>query len=257
MANLDRRATLFPRSKPAANRNLSKRSFTEIASHDKRSGKLRRLVPVRGLFKKAVEDPWKRYNRIFEYDQAGPGTLVHINNDSFEEFVVRSKAVNNKDCLEAIKECSHKNVVRLQEALYDNGNIFFIYEVMEVSLAHIFVTPLGRLKPYEVATFCADIMHGLDYLHNSLQLVHGEVNAENVLLSTNGAIKLANIGSSMLREPGQRSTQDDTWGVGKLILMCLEPGTFLKNCEDLEEDWNSDLIAFHKLTKIKPYSKMP
>lgn len=60
----------------------------------------------------------------------------------------------------------------------------------------------------------------------------------------------------MLREAGQRRTQDDTWGVGKLILMCLEPGTFLKNCEDLEEDWNSDLIAFHKLTKIKPVSEL-
>jgi serine/threonine protein kinase len=193
MANLERRATLFPRSKPAAHRNSSKRALTEIASHDKRSAKLRRLVPVRGLFRKAAEDPWKRYNRIFEYDQAGPGTLVHINNDSFEEFLVRSHTVDSKECLETIKDCSHKNVVRLQEALYDNKNIFFVYEVMEVSLAHIFVTPLGRLKPYEVAAFCADIMHGLDYIHSSLQLVHGDVSAENILLSTNGAIKLGEL----------------------------------------------------------------
>lgn len=194
MADLQRRETLFPRSKPAATRNVSKRALTEIvtetASHDKPSAKLRRLVPVRGQFKKAVEDPWKRYNRIFEFDQAGPGTLVHINNDSFEEFVVKSHAVDKKEKLAAVKDCSHKNVVRLQEALYDNGHIFFIYEVMDISLAHIFVTPLGRLKPYEVATFCAEVMHALDYLHSSFQLVHGNVSADNILLSTTGAIKL-------------------------------------------------------------------
>lgn len=188
MAHLHRRVTQFPRSKPAADRN-TKRSIADSLSREK-SAKLRRLVPVRGIFKKAVEDPWKRYRRVFEYDQAGPGMLVHINNDSFEEFVVRSHAVDSEECLSAIKDCSHKNIVRLQEALYDRGNIFFIYEVMDVSLAHIFVTPLGRLKPYEVATFCADILHGLDYLHGSLQLVHGDVSADNVLLSTNGAIKI-------------------------------------------------------------------
>jgi serine/threonine protein kinase len=192
MANLDRRATLFPRSKPAAHRNLTKRAFTDNASRDK-SAKLRRLVPVRGLFKKAVEDPWKRYKTVFEFDQAGLVMLAHLNNHSFEEFVIKSHTVDSETCLSAIKDCSHKNVVRLQEALYDNGNIFFIYEVMDVSLAHVFATPLGRLKPYEVAAFCTAIIHGLDYLHNSLKLVHGDVSADNVLLTTDGAIKIGKL----------------------------------------------------------------
>lgn len=60
----------------------------------------------------------------------------------------------------------------------------------------------------------------------------------------------------MLREAGQKSAQDDTWGVGKLIVMCLEPGTFLTKCEDLQENWNSDLIAFQKLTRTKSTTEL-
>lgn len=60
----------------------------------------------------------------------------------------------------------------------------------------------------------------------------------------------------MLRETGQKSALDDTWGVGKLILICLEPGSYLKQCEDLQEDWNSDLIAFQKATKTKSATEL-
>lgn len=60
----------------------------------------------------------------------------------------------------------------------------------------------------------------------------------------------------MLRGAGQKTAQDDTWGVGKLMLMCLEPGTFLKKCEDLKEEWNPDLIAFHTLTKTKSATEL-
>jgi hypothetical protein len=60
----------------------------------------------------------------------------------------------------------------------------------------------------------------------------------------------------MLQEVGQKSAQDDTREVGKLILMCLEPGTFLKKCDDLQEDWNPDLISFHTLTKTKSATEL-
>jgi serine/threonine protein kinase len=61
---------------------------------------------------------------------------------------------------------------------------------MEVLLAQVFTIPLGRLRPYEVAAFCFELLHGLDYIHNTLRLVHGNVNTNNILLATNGIVKI-------------------------------------------------------------------
>jgi serine/threonine protein kinase len=116
--------------------------------------------------RKEAEDPWKRYRKVFHFDQAGPGLLVHRNDDSFQEFIAKEIKVDSKDWLSGVREASHKNIVRLHEALYHDGALFLFYEVMEVSLAQVFATRLGRLRPYEVAAFCFELLHGLDYIQS-------------------------------------------------------------------------------------------
>jgi serine/threonine protein kinase len=202
MGDLDRRATVFPRSKPDYRIHTPpKRALTEQELDRKPNGgsaKLRRMAPIntdglsfsRKVFRKEAEDPWKRYRKVLQFDQAGPALLVHRNDDSFREFIVKEVKVHNKEWLSRVRDASHKNIVRLHEALYNDGAVFFFYEVMEVSLAQVFATPLGRLRHYEVAAFCFELLHGLDYIHNTLRLVHGNVNADNILLATNGIVKI-------------------------------------------------------------------
>jgi serine/threonine protein kinase len=180
----NRRATKFPRSGESLKRALS--------NDENRSTKLTRKIPViptvstpRG----AEEDPWKRYKSILKLHQAGSATLVHRNSSSFQEYILM-ETKGEKELLSKIQKASHKNIVGFYEALYDRGTLFFIYEVMEVSLAQVFATPQGCLRPYEVAAFSTEILQGLHYIHGELRIAHGNLSAENVLVSMKGDVKI-------------------------------------------------------------------
>lgn len=161
-------------------------------------------VPVRDLkplrrgripLRKEVSNPWDRYQEIFKMKQAGPGHFVHSKDDTFSEMIVKEVKVHSQTWLSRLSASSHKNIVHLREALYHNSAIYFVYEVLDVSLAQVFATPLGRLKAYEVAAFCYEILAGIEYIHNDLNVVHGDLSSEDVLLSTDGSIKIGMNGS--------------------------------------------------------------
>lgn len=155
-------------------------------------------VPVRDLkprgggapLRKEESNPWDQYQEIFKMKQAGPARFVHSKDDTFSEMIIKEKTVHSKAWLTKLSAISHKNIVPLREVLYHNSTIYFVYEVLDVSLAQVFATPLGRLEAYEVAAFCHEILEGIEHIHNSLRLVHGDINSENILLSTDGNLKI-------------------------------------------------------------------
>ena len=110
--------------------------------------------------------------------------------DTFSEMIIKEVKVSSQAWLSKLSAASHKNIAPLREALYHNSTIYFVYEVLDVSLAQVFATPLGQLKAYEVAAFCCEVLAGIKHIHNDLRLVHGDLNSENILLSTEGSIKI-------------------------------------------------------------------
>ncbi|KAE8156467.1 kinase-like protein [Aspergillus tamarii] len=255
--NNTRVVSMFPRSN-TGHPNTPKRPLASGEPSEQDTKRYQRLqkgpqaIPkkVSSLFTKEVRNPWERYQKVFKIDQAGPGYIAHAKNNTFEETIVKEVKAPNKDWLTKLTWTSNQNVVRLQEAMYNNGCIYLFYEVMDVSLSQAFATPLGRWKAYEVAAFSQELLNGLDYIHKSLRLVHGDMTANCVLLSVEGAVKIANIGTSMLQDFSLKTAQNDIHSVGRIIIECLEPSTFLENGDSLISDgWDPVLIRFLESTK--------
>jgi tRNA1(Val) A37 N6-methylase TrmN6 len=56
----------------------------------------------------------------------------------------------------------------------------------------------------------------------------------------------------MLQKSGSREVQEDLKDMGKIILECLEPATFLKQESSLKsKSWESDIVEFVESTKRK------
>ena len=197
-ARVRHRNTIFPRTEPSDRRVRLASRESDVSREGQ---KLRRMIPVRqsGVLSavsqplvtvariRKNENPWDRYRPYMKLQQAGPAKAAYLKDGSFDEMAVKEMKVPNKNLLSQIKSTGHKNIVKLHEAMYYEGSIYFFYEVMDVSLAQVFGTPLGRLLHFEVAAFCKEVLEGLDHIHTRLHTAHGDLNSSNILLSPGAA----------------------------------------------------------------------
>ena len=51
-------------------------------------------------------------------------------------------------------------------------------------------------------------------------------------------------------------SQTDIVGLGRIMIECLEPGTFIKQGEALENDWDAVLMDFQKSTNSMSASEL-
>ncbi|EGC41939.1 conserved hypothetical protein [Histoplasma capsulatum var. duboisii H88] len=240
------------------NDSVLKRRYPTSALKDNRP-KLQRMIPVIPqaapkvnievvrLFKDETA-PWDRYQFCTKLDQAGQGRTAYSKDGMFNEMLVKEVKVHGKEWLSRVKEINHKNIVALHEALYYQGSIYFFYKIMDVSLAQVFSTPLGTLRFHEVAAFSREILQGLSYIHD-LRISHGQLSSENVLLSAETAeIKIANFGTSMLKQ--EYEAQTDIRSVGTMITECLEPHMMLRHGDiPISETFPDNLREFQTRTR--------
>lgn len=188
----DNRVSVFPRPKNTTyrpKRHLADVDFVGQGTKES-AQKLQKYRPDALKFlSKTASNPWLRYRKTFRMNQAGIGWVVHSNDTTFREGIIK-EVKTTKSEMSKIMTTPHKNFVQLQEALYHDNMVFLVYELMDVSLAQIFGSPLGRLQLFEVAAFSYEILTGIEYIHRQLQIIHGDISSTSILLSVTGALKI-------------------------------------------------------------------
>ncbi|KAI9593788.1 kinase-like domain-containing protein [Syncephalis fuscata] len=103
------------------------------------------------------------------------------------------------------KKLAHKNVVHLYEVLDDSEHdtLFMVFEMcpggtlMEISLNQIRdPLPVDKARKY-----FGDLVLGIEYLHEN-DIVHRDIKPDNLLLSQEGELKIADLGVSEMFEHG-------------------------------------------------------
>lgn len=100
---------------------------------------------------------------------------------------------------------NHERVVQVYELGKDEETYYMVMEYVEgTDLRHLArqSVKLGNpLKPNEASFIIAEVLRGLDYIHkqkdekgHSLNIVHRDISPQNILLSQEGAIKIADFG---------------------------------------------------------------
>ena len=175
-------------------------------------------------------------NRFVRLDQIGRGSLGHVwrgrnlNVDRFVaiklldglEDVVRPSLVADVRRRFELAVRKHAQLVSpfVVQILDQNPSHTPPYVVMELATGGNLrdVLGQGRLEPAVAVRFFVQIAHGLGVAH-AQGLVHGDLKPENVLLDTEGNIKLSDFGFSRVIDAGEAASGRAYVGFGSLGYM--------------------------------------
>ena len=115
----------------------------------------------------------------------------------------------------------HKNIVEFIEAFEFNGNIYIVTELLSLSLAQLVVNRPGQIPENLISYICQEILKGLAFLHSNHR-IHRDIKSDNILLSLDGSIKIADLGFAvqLIKERNERTTTVGTpcWMAPELVL---------------------------------------
>lgn len=95
-----------------------------------------------------------------------------------------------------LKSSNHPSVVRLFDSFETNKHICFVMELCAGGDLLTFVRKRRKLKEDMAKYFFKQIIEGLAYIHHSKLIVHRDIKLDNILLDSNGKIKICDFGVS-------------------------------------------------------------
>jgi hypothetical protein len=109
-----------------------------------------------------------------------------------------------------VARLSHPNLVRLLDRGEDPEGPYLVMELVEGENLKSRIRREGALEPDEAARICARVGEALAYAH-AQGVVHRDIKAQNVLLTRDGQVKLADFGIARLieGEDGEGLTKTD------------------------------------------------
>lgn len=95
------------------------------------------------------------------------------------------------------KKFKHPNVVCFIDAFFDETPEKVLKIVLEFMDGGALTTILDRTKldEPEIAAISYEVLKGLDFLHDR-NIIHRDIKSDNILLDTNGSVKIADLGYS-------------------------------------------------------------
>jgi len=214
-----------------------------------------------------------QYELVREIAQGGMGTVYEARQSGVQHFhktvaikTISEEYATNKDFTDMfigeaklVADLIHENIVQVyQLGEYDNG----LYIAMEYIDGHNlgdFIDShilMGQFPPVEIAAFIISrICRALEYAHNkrghdkqSLNVVHRDVSPKNVMITTEGVVKLGDFGIAKARN--LLKSQEGEVLMGKAQYMSPEQANFKET--DRRSDIFSLGVVFYELLTHHP-----
>lgn len=109
--------------------------------------------------------------------------------------------------IKLLQSLRHENVVELKEVMVEKNDCFMVFEYLSHDLTGLLNHPTFKLNPAQKKDLARQMFAGLDYLHRR-GVLHRDIKAANILVSSSGQLKLADFG--LARFYAKRKTLDYT-----------------------------------------------
>lgn len=133
------------------------------------------------------------YGVVYKAKDRRDGTYVALKKIRFDsdEEGVPSTAIRE---ISLLKELDHENVVGLKEIVYHDGKLYLVFEYLNQDLKRYMETaPPSGMSPRHVRSFLEQMVKGVKFCH-SHRILHRDLKPQNLLISLDGTLKLADFG---------------------------------------------------------------
>ncbi|KAL2207995.1 Pkinase-domain-containing protein [Sarocladium strictum] len=95
--------------------------------------------------------------------------------------------------IKLLQSLRHTNIVNLQEVMVEKNDCFMVFEYLSHDLTGLLNHPTFKLNPAQKKHLAKQMFEGLDYLHTR-GVLHRDIKAANILVSSDGILKIADFG---------------------------------------------------------------
>ncbi|CAM9396076.1 unnamed protein product [Chrysoparadoxa australica] len=92
-----------------------------------------------------------------------------------------------------LRELQHPNIVELKDCVQNEGKLYLIFEFVDRDLKKYVESCSGMLDPMLVKSYLYQICRGLEFCH-ARGVMHRDLKPQNLLVSRDGKLKLADFG---------------------------------------------------------------
>lgn len=211
----------------------------------------------------STDDPNLRYKKMVKIGEGSFGTVfVAVDKESKQRVAIKKMAITKKNRqhlemeMEVHKLCSgHPNVVPILEAfLVQNAKIYEVWVVLQFLEYGALTETLTQLnmKEPEIAFVCKELVNALSFLH-SKNTIHRDLKSDNILLGSNGEVKLADFGLAIQLHKGQekrRSVLGTPYWMSPEIING-------RDYDDRVDVWALGITTIEMMEKHPPYISYP
>lgn len=132
------------------------------------------------------------YGVVFKARDRVTGKLVALKKIRLEaeDEGVPSTAIRE---ISLLKTMQHPNIVKLFEAVYQDGRLYLVFEFLDQDLKVHMDNVRGLLKPNLVKSYMYQLLKGMCFCH-SRGILHRDLKPQNLLIDQAGILKMADFG---------------------------------------------------------------
>lgn len=98
--------------------------------------------------------------------------------------------------LKVLHECNYPHIVGFYRAFQSDGNISICMEYMDGGSLDLILRRAGRIPESILGKITLAVLKGLSYLRDKHAIMHRDVKPSNILVNSNGEIKICDFGVS-------------------------------------------------------------
>lgn len=95
-----------------------------------------------------------------------------------------------------LEEIHHPNIVSAYDFDNGNGNWYFLMELVDGYSFNDLLRRKGRISQEDCLLICESVASALDYAWNDHGIVHCDIKPENIMINSDGVVKLTDLGIS-------------------------------------------------------------